>query len=214
MTEPRHVFSFVLIAVFLGGCASFEPPPRDRTGPPVSTESSYEDRGESGVEVTDPPPPEERRRTDRQSLEKLRNRRFVEVERKDHATIITVDSSILFDLRSANVRREAWPTLDEVAKYLARVDDRWMLVAGHTDDLPTRTRRYPSNWELSALRAVNVVKYLSNLETLDESNLIAAGFGEHHPIASNKTEEGREKNRRIEVFLLKEDFTGGEYPGR
>lgn len=214
MTDPRHVFSFVLLAVFLGGCASFEPPPMERTGPPVSTESSYEDRRGPDVEVTNRPGPEERQRTDRKALEDLQNRRYVEVERKDHATVITVDSSILFDLRSANVRREAWPTLDEVAKYLARVDNRWMLVAGHTDTLPTRTRRYPSNWELSALRAVNVVKYLSNLETLDESNLIAAGFGEHHPIASNKTEEGREKNRRIEIFLLKKDFTGGEYPGR
>lgn len=125
--------------------------------------------------------------------------------------ILTLKSQILFDLGSARINPEARPVLDEVAKYLSTVDEHWILVAGHTDVLPTRTRQFPSNWDLSTQRSVNVIKYISNLETLDPSSLIAAGMAEHHPIASNQTEEGRKQNRRVEIFVLKDDFPDREY---
>lgn len=220
MIPGRTSCSVLILAglLLLSGCASFDPPPMERTGPPESPETTFPGEREPGVQLENESEKassvEDESMDDRTALENLRNQRYVKVRRNDDATIITVAPDILFDLRSAKVRRQAWPALDEVAKYLARRDDHWILVAGHTDSLPTRTRRYPSNWELSALRAVNVVKYLSNLETLDDSSLIASGFGKHHPVASNKTEEGREKNRRLEIFVLEDNFTGEEYPGR
>lgn len=220
MISGRTICSFSVLASFLllSGCASFDSPPMERTGPPENSETSFYGERDPSVQLEDESEEAasgtERTTSNRTALEDLRNQQYVTVRENDNATIITVASGILFDIRSAKIRRQAWPTLDEVAKYLARQDDRWILVAGHTDSLPTRTRRYPSNWELSALRAVNVVKYLSNLETLDQSSLIASGFGKHHPLVSNKTEEGREKNRRLEIYVLEEDFTGEEYPRR
>lgn len=196
--------------VGMAGCASYEPEPMDRTGPPVGTmdenvrqdEQPDTDRQQAPPQTTDSPG---------QTLNDLQNRQYITVERRDGLVLITLKSRILFDLGSARINREAWPILDEVAKYLATEDENWILVAGHTDALPTRTRQFPSNWDLSAKRSVNVIKYMSNLEALDPTSLIAAGMAEHHPIASNQTEQGRNQNRRVEIFVIKDDFPGKEY---
>ncbi|MBN1380271.1 MAG: OmpA family protein [Deltaproteobacteria bacterium] len=74
-------------------------------------------------------------------------------------------------------------------------------IAGHTDDRPIKTDKFPSNWELSTMRAVNILRYLKNKGRIPSSRLIAVGYGEYHPIADNKTPEGRQKNRRIEIFF-------------
>jgi flagellar motor protein MotB len=199
---------FLVIGV--AGCASYEPEPMERTGPPVGTMDEKSGPGADFSSEQDPEVPRDDQTTP-MTLSELENRETVEAERTDDVIILTLDSRVLFDLGSARVNREAWPILDDVTKYLATQDEHWILVAGHTDALPTRTRKFPSNWDLSAQRSVNVIKYMSHLESLDETSLIAAGMAEHHPIASNQTEEGRERNRRVEIFILKDDFPPGEY---
>jgi len=74
-------------------------------------------------------------------------------------------------------------------------------VEGHTDNWPIRGGRYFSNWELSSARALEVVKYLSQVSGIDEGKFSALGYGEFRPIASNETPEGRSKNRRVEIFI-------------
>ncbi len=208
----RSFLLFLIGSFFLGivGCASYEPKSMDRTGPPSGTVNERgkpeqrfsSDRERKSPDTTDSPG---------KTLSDLRKRDYVNVERNDGFIILTLKSRILFDLGSARINGEAWPVLDEVAKYLSTKDEHWILVAGHTDDLPTRTQEFPSNWDLSAQRSVNVIKYISNLKTLDPSSLIAAGMAEHHPIASNQTEEGRKQNRRLEIFILKDNFPAQEY---
>jgi chemotaxis protein MotB len=74
-------------------------------------------------------------------------------------------------------------------------------VEGHTDNMPINTPLFPTNWELSGARALNVVKYLAFQEGFDPAHLSAVGYGEYRPRADNTTVEGRGKNRRVEIYL-------------
>ncbi|MFP4687790.1 MAG: flagellar motor protein MotB [bacterium] len=126
----------------------------------------------------------------------------VEASTSGSNVILTIENKILFEKLSAEIKPAAQPILDEIAKLLLDYPERMVIVGGHADTLPTRTKRFPSNWDLSAQRAVNVVKYISYLPELDNSRLIAAGFGEYHPGAPNDTPENRAKNRRVEIILF------------
>jgi chemotaxis protein MotB len=77
------------------------------------------------------------------------------------------------------------------------------MISGHTDNVPIHTSQYNSNWELSTARATNVVTYLVNIEKLNPELFTATGNGEFKPIGDNNTSEGRQKNRRIEIKILK-----------
>ena len=80
-----------------------------------------------------------------------------------------------------------------------------MRVEGHTDNIPIQTARFPSNWELSVARAVNVVKYFAEVSNIDPQRLSAVGYGESRPVAANDTASNRVKNRRVEILLITED---------
>ncbi len=89
------------------------------------------------------------------------------------------------------------------AAVLAKVDDKQIQVSGHTDNSPISEKLapiFPSNWELSAARAVNVVKVLAD-QKVPAARMLAAGYGEFHPVAKNANAQGRARNRRIEILL-------------
>lgn len=122
---------------------------------------------------------------------------------RDRLTVKMVDK-ILFSSGSAVVNEKGAKVIGRVAKILKGVEDRRIMVEGHTDNVAISQRladKYPSNWELSAARAIEVVKHLQKAG-LDPTRLSAAGFGEYRPVASNDTPEQRAKNRRIEIVLL------------
>jgi chemotaxis protein MotB len=75
-------------------------------------------------------------------------------------------------------------------------------VDGHTDSTPIDSPRYPTNWELSAARAVTVTRYLSESAGLPAARFTAAGYGEYRPLAPNDTREHRAQNRRVEIHIL------------
>src|SRR5262249_30589938 len=84
-------------------------------------------------------------------------------------------------------------------------------VEGYTDNVPLGPRlreRFPTNWELSTARATNVVRYLQETANLDPSHLIAAGFGQYHPISANDTDEGPAQNRRLHIVLVPHEVSG------
>lgn len=119
---------------------------------------------------------------------------------------LTVDvlDKILFDSGRAEVKPEGIAVLKRVVEILKGVTDKTIRVEGHTDNVPiggALAKRYPTNWELSAARALNVARYLES-EGIDPVLLSAAAFGEHQPVADNETTEGRAKNRRIAIILL------------
>ena len=93
---------------------------------------------------------------------------------------------------------------------IARTENK-VRVEGHTDDIPVQTSQYENNWELSAARATNVVRFFAQKRIVPESRFSAAGYGSNHPIASNRFTGGREKNRRISlVFVGPIQPLGGE----
>lgn len=115
--------------------------------------------------------------------------------------IIDLKQDILFPSGSANLSELGVETLKEVAAALIEFPKRSFQVEGHTDNVPIKTDRFPSNWELSTARAVSVVKLFKDVG-LQGSNLSAAGYGEFQPRAANESDEGRTLNRRIEVVMV------------
>ncbi len=124
-------------------------------------------------------------------------------ELKGKLTLDVVDK-ILFASGQAEVMKEGLAVLKRVVDILKNVKDKAIRIEGHTDNVKIKgalARHYPTNWELSAARAINVTKYLQQ-QGIDPALLSATAFGEYKPVASNNTSEGRAKNRRIAIILL------------
>ncbi len=111
---------------------------------------------------------------------------------------------ILFGEGDASITPRGESVLQRVGGVLAAVEDKKIQVSGHTDDLNISERlvdRYPTNWELAAARATNVVRFLEEKANVPGRRLVAAAYGPWEPIANNKTASGRARNRRIEIVL-------------
>lgn len=133
------------------------------------------------------------------------------VQLKDKLSLSMVEK-ILFDSGSSVIKKHGKEVLDRVAGILKKVSDRQIRIEGHTDNVPIGERikeKFPTNWELSTARATNVVKYLIE-KGVDPNLLSPAGYGQYRPVAPNDTEEGRAKNRRIEIVLIPLDLTPGK----
>ncbi len=122
--------------------------------------------------------------------------------------VVQLSNAILFDSGKSKLRPEGQTAVSSLAPALGSVQ-RDFVVGGHTDNIPIKTARYPSNWELSTARAVSVVKGLIEAG-YPASKIGAAGYAENDPVADNTTEDGREQNRRIEIILMP---NLGEIPG-
>ncbi|MFY9176241.1 MAG: OmpA family protein [Caldicoprobacterales bacterium] len=119
--------------------------------------------------------------------------------------LLRFKDSILFDTGDAEIKIEAREVLDGISQVLKKFDDQIDMVRidGHADIRPINTQLYPTNWELSARRAVNVVRYFSENQGLKPSKLSATAYGEHHPIDNKKTPDSLARNRRVEIFIVR-----------
>ena len=115
--------------------------------------------------------------------------------------VVELPEAVLFASGSARLKKDGAKILAQVAPVLVGLKDRSFQVGGYTDNVPIRTKRFPSNWELSAARAVDVTELLIEYG-MPGSRVSAAAYGETHPVASNDTKEGRAQNRRIEIALM------------
>jgi chemotaxis protein MotB len=123
----------------------------------------------------------------------------VAVEVREDGVLFRLDAPFLFRSGGAELAEEPKGVLAEMGRFFTKFPYQ-VEVEGHTDDIPINSARFPSNWELSAARAVTVARYFQSLG-MPPGRLAATGYGEFHPLAENATPEGREKNRRVEVFL-------------
>jgi chemotaxis protein MotB len=120
---------------------------------------------------------------------------------------VNMEAAVLFDSGKADVKPEGLAILSKMVETLKNVKDKAIRIEGHTDVVQIKrglTRIFPTNWELSAARAINVTKFLQQ-QGIDPRNLSAAAFAEHKPVADNSTKEGRARNRRIEITLVAKD---------
>lgn len=125
----------------------------------------------------------------------------VSVKADARGVVIDIKENVLFDLGKADIKPESRIILDKLSLLFTEID-KDIVIEGHTDNLPINTYQFPTNWELSATRAVNVLRYFVEIKGADPTRITATGYGEYSPIESNDTVEGRAANRRVNILLL------------
>ncbi|MCM3711364.1 flagellar motor protein MotB [Sporosarcina luteola] len=149
---------------------------------------------------------------DQQSLEEIQDKldEYIAVQELENqfqtklteeGLLITIRDSILFESGKATIKPQYATLSKDIANLLVFDKPRQIVITGHTDDIPINSAEFPSNWELSMMRAINFLKTIVNNDKLDPQLFSVKGYGENKPVASNDTVEGRSKNRRVEVLI-------------
>lgn len=124
----------------------------------------------------------------------------VGIERSQRGVVMTLADTTLFDSGSAELSRQAFPFLEKISDIIANVTVA-VEIEGHTDNVPISTGRFPSNWELSTARAINVLRFLIERNRADSIRISAVGRSEYQPLYPNDTDENRARNRRVEIIF-------------
>jgi chemotaxis protein MotB len=121
----------------------------------------------------------------------------------EFTVMLRMSDSAFFDSGSASLQGEAQTILQQVCGILEQYENLigTIQVVGYTDNVPMHNGQFKDNWDLSVGRATNVVRFIDSATDLDPSLFSASGQGEYHPIADNNTEEGRQKNRRVDFVI-------------
>lgn len=131
------------------------------------------------------------------------------IQPEERGIVIRFMDNVFFDSGSAEIKLEAFEILDSVAEILNREEfqHRHIKVEGHTDTDPiVRASKYATNWELSAARATNVLRYLVEVGSIDGSRISSSGYSYYRNIAPNDTPENKAKNRRVDIVILRDEF--------
>ena len=121
---------------------------------------------------------------------------------EDRGLVLTVQNNILFSSGKAELLTTARTSLEKIAGILKdKVGNHLVFVEGHTDNEPIRVSGWRSNWELSTARATEVVHYFADERGVNPKQFAATGYGEFHPVESNDTEHGKQRNRRVEIVI-------------
>ena len=123
------------------------------------------------------------------------------LEERGEAVVIILRNVLTLSSGKVKIRESSFPLLREISKLLKKYPECRFIIEGHTDDIPTK-RTYPSNWELSTARALAILHYMEENGIAPE-RMSAVGCGEYMPRASNTTPEGRRKNRRVEILIVR-----------
>ncbi len=134
------------------------------------------------------------------ALKMLVDEDLVKIHQKKNWVEVEIKDSVLFSQGNAKLQGKAVTVLDKLAEILRKVGNP-LRIEGYTDDQPVKSRRFPSNWDLSLARAASVVKHFEK-EKVSPWRMSAVGFGEYRPVASNALPEGRAKNRRVVLVIL------------
>ncbi len=141
-------------------------------------------------------------------LKDLEKKDLINVFQDRRGIVIRIKDTALFDSGSTEIKKEALNAVDRLAESLATMKED-IQVEGHTDNIPINSVQFPSNWELSSARATSILRrFISH--GIDPKRLTAIGYGEYRPIAENDTEEGRGKNRRVDIVVLNEEHRSHE----
>ena len=131
----------------------------------------------------------------------------IDIRGTDDRLKIILPGKRLFPPGSVEISKEGRELLRQLGNIVKRLENRRILIEGHSDNSRisgSLKRRYPTNWELSAARAVKVVRFLTEEVGIEPRRIAAIAYGEYRPIADNSSPEGRSRNRRIVVTLLRE----------
>ncbi len=126
----------------------------------------------------------------------------VEVSVEERGLVVSLKETLLFDRGSAQINPASREIIKKIGEVLLKMPNA-IRVEGHTCNLPIKTAQFPSNWELSTNRATNVLRYLVDEVKFPPQKLSATGYGEFRPLAPNTTEDNRQKNRRVDIVVLR-----------
>lgn len=115
--------------------------------------------------------------------------------------VISLQEKSFFPSGDDSIYAKAYPSIEQLAKTITKLPNPIRL-EGHTDSVPIHTARFQNNWELSTARSIALLKVFEEQYGVDSSRFAVAGYAQTMPIASNDTEEGRAKNRRVEIVIL------------
>ncbi len=126
---------------------------------------------------------------------------LLEIEREGNTILLRIKERASFPSGSADLRPDFLAVLDKISEALTEINGN-VVVAGHTDNVPIRSRRYRSNWDLSAARAVSVLLQFLERPELDPKRFVVEGHGDAHPLVPNDSPENRARNRRVEITIV------------
>lgn len=125
----------------------------------------------------------------------------VEITYNSQYVLMTLNGALLFDSGDADIREESIPLVDSIGDILLNYQDSKIEIEGHTDNVPIHNSKYRNNRDLSCFRALAVASYYIDNKGLSPEKLKYSGYGEYSPIADNSTDEGRARNRRVEIKI-------------
>jgi chemotaxis protein MotB len=125
----------------------------------------------------------------------------LQVEIRNGLMLVKLPDNILFDPGKTALKAAGQEAIKQVAQVLATIEGRKFQVTGHTDNVPIKSGKFKSNWELSTARAVEVLKFMAS-NGMSEDRLSAAGYADTLPVANNDSDDGRRQNRRIEIVVV------------
>ena len=134
---------------------------------------------------------------------------IIEIEQDKNRLRMSIAEELFFESGETEIKTEGKVVLMKIADVLKKIPEKNVRVEGHTDNVrigPKIREKYPTNWELGAIRAVNVVRFMQEDGGMDPLRLSAVSYGQYRPKATNRTKAGRSKNRRIEIILIDRDL--------
>ena len=140
-------------------------------------------------------------------MKEFKNDENVLLLKDSRGLIIRLKDDILFGSADSTIQTNSYPTLNKIIDILSKIDNP-AIIEGHTDSFPIKSEKYSSNWELSTARATSVINYLVNSKRINPKRLSAVGYGEYAPVAENTSNDGRMKNRRVDIIILDNNKTG------
>nr|MBP3598246.1 flagellar motor protein MotB [Eubacterium sp.] len=139
--------------------------------------------------------------SDKAAAKKIQDMINVNMDEQYQYVQISLNGAILFDSGSDQIKKSALPILSKVGDILKIYDSHMIKIEGHTDNIPISGGKFANNMWLSTARATQVFEYFVNKKDLSPETLETTGRSEYEPVASNKTEKGRAKNRRVEIKI-------------
>lgn len=138
------------------------------------------------------------------ALEGLEKAGIVSLNVERRGVVISMADKVVFDSGRADIKTDAEKVLDDIAWVLKDMQNQ-IKIEGHTDNVPINTPQFPSNWELSSARALNILKYLVAKHDINPVKISATGYGEFRPIAPNDNSIDMAKNRRVDIVIVNQD---------
>lgn len=192
--------------IFAGGTGIFE-----KEGKSI-IEKGTKGEGSSSKEGTNK---ESKENKETEELNDIKEKIQEEVKNSDYANKvnavlmneyleITIQDVVLFDLGGAEILSNVYPMMKKIASTLKNLEnDNNIRIVGHTDNIPINTEKFRSNWDLSAMRAINVMNFMVKEADLNPKHISVQAYAEFMPKFDNSTAEGRAKNRRVEILVFR-----------